>query len=192
MSVRESGARDWLVTPLAVVRFTVRDPLATNRVYRRRGAEATAPALVAAIVAAGGKAPSKFGGGRGLFVTKDGKAYQKRARDAALAARLETRAWPTDPWRVAHARLGYQLFDYKGDTDGVRKATKDSLEGVLYANDRVVEDGPAPLPIWDGGGRRVEVVVELLAIRSASEAARLLAEHEARQLKRLIGKVTRR
>jgi Endodeoxyribonuclease RusA len=189
--VRAAGAGDGLVSAIAEVRFTVRDPLATNRVYRRRGAEALDPALAAAIAAAGGRAPSKFGGGRGMFVTAEGKAYQQRARDAAFTARLATPAWPTDPWRVAHARVGYQLYDYRGDTDGVRKACRDALEGVLYANDRVVEDGPAPLPIWDGGGRRVEVLVELLALRTANEAARLCAEHERRRIERLVRRARR-
>jgi Holliday junction resolvase RusA-like endonuclease len=159
-----------MTDPLLNLRFTVADPVPTNRAYGRRG--------------------GSFGrGGVGMFLTKDGTAYKERVARAALAARQTCLEWPADPWRVAHARVGYQLVNYKGDTDGVRKALRDALEGVLYANDRVVEDGAAPLAIKDTGARRIEVVVELLALRTPGEAFQLAGEAHARTLKRKMKKL---
>lgn len=134
--------------------FTVRDPIATNRAYARSAQ-------------------------RRLFMTSDGKSFKNRVVAAAAVARSKSE-WPSDPFRVGKARVSYQLFDYRGDTDGPRKLIRDCLEGVLYVNDRIVEDGPAPLPIRDGNGRRVEITVELLDVRNEHGADVERVKHQQR------------
>lgn len=152
------------------LQFTVREPISTNRAYGRTERK--------------DNAAGPFGGRRGFFVTDKGGRFKSALQSAALAARSIS-DWPVDPWRVARARVSYQLFDYRGDVDGPRKLIKDSFERILYQNDRVVEDGPAPLPIRDGRGKRVVVTVELLLWRSVEEAHRLRLAAERRALKRL-------
>lgn len=125
--------------------FTVRDPLSINGFY------VTNPKT------------------RRRFISREGKAFKARIVAAATIARA-LGDWPADPLRIVKARLSYQLYDYKGDSDGPRKCLRDSLERLLYANDRIVEDGPAPLPVRDGGGRRVVVTVEALELRTAQQA----------------------
>ncbi len=125
--------------------FTVRDVVPINRFYAR-------------------------GAGKRLYTTPEGKAFKMRIVAAAAVARANS-GWPNDPFRVARARVSYQLYDYRGDTDGPRKVIRDSLERLLYVNDRCVEDGPAPFPIADGNGRRIVVTVELLKERSKEDAA---------------------
>jgi len=115
-------------------------------------------------------------------MTSQGKAFKHRVIAAAAIARANS-DWPADPFRVAKARVSYQLFDYKGDTDGPRKLIRDCLEGVLYVNDRIVEDGPAPLPVRDGRGRRVLVTVDLLELRDEAEAERERVNHRERVLR---------
>jgi hypothetical protein len=137
--------------------FTVPDPIATNRAYARSVQ-------------------------RRLFMTRDGKAFKHRCMAAAAVARANSK-WPADIFRVAKARVSYQLFDYRGDTDGPRKLIRDCLEGVLYVNDRIVEDGPAPLPVKDGAGRRVLVTVELLEVRSAGDADVERVKHRERMVR---------
>lgn len=121
-----------------------------------------------------------YGTGKGrFFLTKEGREFKHRVLAAALVARASS-AWPADPFLVAKARLSYDLYDYRGDSDGPCKALRDCLEGVLYVNDRVVEDGPHPLPVKDGGGRRVVVTVELLHYRSPAEAEAERVKHRQR------------
>jgi Holliday junction resolvase RusA-like endonuclease len=163
--------------PIAAIRFTVRDPIATNRVYRRRKRI--------------DDARGSFGGSVGMFVTKDGKAYRARVAGAAREARHACPTWPAYTWRVTHVRMSYQLYDYRGDTDGIRKALRDACEGILYENDRIVADGEAPLPIRDRAGRRVEVLVELLGIRSPEDARRAHVAADAAALKRMVAAAKR-
>lgn len=133
------------------LQFFVADPISTNRAYARSAQKR-------------------------LFMTQEGKSFKMRCVAAAAVARANS-DWPRDPFAVAKARVSYQLYDYRGDTDGPRKLIRDCLEGVLYHNDRIVEDGPAPLPVKDGNGRRVVVTVELLERRSAAQAERERVKH---------------
>jgi hypothetical protein len=133
------------------VRFVVREPVPVNQTYGRRG-----------------HAGVGFDGGVGLFKRPQAERFRAAVGDAALAARTMTPAWPSDPMRVARARISYQLYDFAGDTDSVRKPLRDAIQQILIDNDRDMEDGPATFPIRDGLGRRVDVFVELLAMRSRS------------------------
>lgn len=152
------------------ITFTVANPCSTNAAYQRTG-----------------RVGAAFGGRRGLHFTKVGAAFKAALEGAALVERSMS-DWPDDPWRVAKARVSYQLVNYRGDTDGVRKLIKDGFERVLYPNDRVVDDGPAPLPIKDAHGKRIIITVELLEWRSPEEAQRLRLEAERRAEKRFIAK----
>lgn len=136
--------------------FIVREPVSINRAYGRRKASA-----------AGG-----FDGERGLFLRKEAARFKRAVQAAALVARSQS-DWPRDPLLVAKARVSYQLYDYRGDVDGPRKIIRDALERVLFDNDRCVEDGLCPLPIADGNGKRVEIVVTLLETRTKAEADKI-------------------
>lgn len=125
------------------VTFTVSNPVSINRMYAR-----------GRIVA----------GQRGLFLTQQGKAFKLRVAGAGLEARQKCAQWPRNLWRIRRAELSFQLYDFRGDVDGPRKAIRDALEGILYVKDRLVQDGPAPLPIKDGNGPRVVVTVTVLEI----------------------------
>jgi Holliday junction resolvase RusA-like endonuclease len=135
---------------MSEVTFTVMRPLSLNRMYMRRR-----------------------GGGKGLMLTPEGRAFKDRIGSQAMYART-IRHWPSNPWRVLKAELSYQLYDYRGDTDGPRKALRDACEQILYVRDNVVQDGPAPLAIFDGNGSRVVVTVTLL--EECSEIAARLSQ----------------
>lgn len=138
------------------ITFTVRDPISVNRMY--------------------GKSHKI----RRMFITSEGRAFKHRVIAAAMLARANS-AWPADPFVVAKARVSYDLYDYRGDTDGPAKAVRDCLEKVLYMNDRTVEDGPHPLPVKDGQGRRIVITVELLEQRTPEQAEAERQKHRARE-----------
>ncbi len=163
MSSADAPWHQDLAPALLSVRFTVSEPVPVNRKYGRRERAAD-----------GG-----FGGKTGLFTRPEAARFETAIGHAALAARSRCLGWPTDPLRVVKARISYQLYDYAGDVDGIRKPLRDAIQRVLIDNDRYVEDGPATFPIADGRGRRVDVYVELLELRSA-EAARAIAVQRTR------------
>lgn len=142
------------------ITFTVERPLSINRMYGR-------------------------GRGRRLFITEEGAAFKDRVRHAATVAKAGS-AWPRDLYLVGTAELSYQLYDYRGDTDGPRKAMRDCLEGILYVKDKRVQDGRAPLPIMDGKGSRVVVTVEIIELRDSAEAAKLRSKDEKNILSRIV------
>lgn len=146
--------------------FTVREPISINRAYMRRGGNWR---------------------GKGLCLTQVGRDFKERVKIAGLLARQQS-MWPTNLWEVGLVEVAFDLFDVRMDTDGPRKMIKDALEGVLYVNDRIAQDGLAPLPVADGNGRRVVVRVTLLHQRSASEAKAAQAKAEAAREKRLRAK----
>ncbi len=149
--------------PLARLEFVVRSPIGKNAKYK-----------------------TKRGGG--MYVTDEAKAFGLRVKDAAWVARSACPAWPRDPWVPSCVRLSYQLVDVRLDADSVRTTLKDSVEGVLYANDRVCEDGPAPLPVHDGNGARVAVVVELIGVRTPQEAEKRRLASERGKVARMLAK----
>lgn len=163
MAAADAPWRQDLAPALLSVRFTVFDPVPVNRKYgrRKRGPD-------------GG-----FGGKTGLFTRSEATRFETAIANAALAARSRCTGWPNDPLRVVKARISYQLFDYAGDVDGIRKPLRDAIQCILIDNDRYMEDGPATFPIRDGQGRRVDVYVELLELRSAADA-RAIGERRTR------------
>ncbi len=128
-------------TPLPLLTFVVRDPISVNEAYIR-----------------------PRNGGR-VFKSKNAKDFAERIREAALIAKQKGQ-WPALD-RLSCVELAYQLYDTKLDTDGPRKALRDACEGILYENDRIVQDGPAPIPIKDGNGRRVVVTVKIVKLKPA-------------------------
>lgn len=159
--------------PIVTLCFAVSEPVSINRTYGNRKA----------IVDPSDPNAPKFGGGRGQFKTRVGKAFALRLRSAAIAARGVS-TWPANPWRARRVEIGYQLFDVQLDADAPRKAIRDAFERILYINDRIVDDGPSKIPIKDGKGRRVEICVKLLEIISDVDARKLQRETEAAALKR--------
>jgi hypothetical protein len=156
---------------ILAIEFTVSNPVGTNATYgRRKRVDGAA---------------GPFGGKSGLFRRSPARAFRAAIIRGALAART-TSSWPNDPHRVAKARVSYQLFNWNGDTDSVRKPIRDAIQGILIHNDRDVEDGPAPEVIRDEGGKRVVVYVELLLERSAQEARTRAATIEARRIAGLL------
>ena len=151
----------------AIVTFTVARPMSVNRAYGRS---------------------AKPGAGRkGLYKRAEYVEFEERIRTAALVARSAT-LWPASLYAPKRVRMSYQLWNYLGDTDGPRKALRDSCERILYARDSVVEDGPAPLARKDDGGPRVEVTVELLEVHEALTAERRERDAE----KRAVARITKR
>jgi len=145
-----------------VLEFEVRDPISTNAGYKRSGRTA---------------------GRKGLFATPEMRDFKHRVREFARLVRAGSE-WPTELFAPAHVRVSYDLYDYRGDSDGVRKPIKDAMQGVLYHDDKVASDGLAPLPVADGQGRRVRIHVELLAVYDAPTIARRRREHDARQMRK--------
>lgn len=139
---------------IATIRFVVREPVTTNAGYRLGQAH--------------GEHPFVF-----MFLSSEAKRFKSAIASAGLAARIATPDWPAEPLRVKHARLSLNLANCRANVDGPRKFARDALEGVLWDTDRIVEDGPAPLSTFDGGDRCIELVVELLALRSAIEMQRI-------------------
>ena len=131
------------VAELLSVTFVVERPLSTNAYYAR-------------------------GKGKRLFVTRPGQEFRARIEAAALIARQHS-SWPALD-QIACVEISYQLYDYRGDTDGPRKILRDACEGILYENDRIVQDGRAPLPIRDGKGKRVEVTVQVVRLKEEPQA----------------------
>lgn len=119
--------------------FMVRDPVGINAYYKR-------------------------GAGRRLYASAAGKSFKARIAAGALYARSLLGTWTQDLDSVRRARVSYQLYNSRLDTDAPRKIIRDALEGVLYANDKIAEDGPAPLSIKDDLGKRVVITVELLEV----------------------------
>lgn len=109
------------------------------------------------------------GSGRRLYMTQDGRAFKNRILNAAIVAKVEQGDWPQDLWRITRVEVSYVLLGYRGDTDGPRKVLRDALEGLLYVNDRIVQDGPTPLPEQAPAPSMI-VTVRVLEMRSAAEA----------------------
>ena len=153
-----------MLEPLVTLRFVVSNPVGINGAYGMR---------------------KSVKGGRGQqYLRKPAAQFKDAVGMHALVQRTQS-DWPNNPWRAVHVRVSYQLYDSRLDADACRKLVRDALEGILYANDRVVEDGPAARSIKDGKGRRVEIVVDLLEMVSNEEADRLHFEYTVASVKRL-------
>jgi len=156
--------------PIVTLRFTVANPVSVNAAYGTR--------------------KSKKGGRGQQYLRKEAGSFKWELSLHALRAATTTEAdgsfWPSNPWRVVRARISYQIYNSRLDADAPRKLIRDAFEGVLYVNDRIVSDGPSDPPIMDGKGRRVEVVAELLEIRSEIEARDLQRATESAAAKRRV------
>lgn len=124
-------------------------------------------------------------GGKGLILSKEGRRFKRRVRDAALHARAELgNEWPANLFAVKDVRLTIRMYDCGFDVCASDKFVRDAFEGVLYVNDKRVRMGPSDPPICDGTGTRIEVDVDLLAIHPRSVAEELRFESEKRVLAR--------
>lgn len=128
--------------PLFTVKFTVRDPVTLNATYVRRG--------------------NWRPGTKGLALSNEARDFKARVAEQGMLAK-QNFLWPQLD-QIRRAELSMQLYDFKGDADGPRKSLRDALEGVLYLNDKIVQDGRSPLPIFDGKGKRVEITVDILEV----------------------------
>lgn len=98
-------------------------------------------------------------GGKGMFMTAVGRDYKTAVRARAFAA-ARLSSWP-HPATVKAVSLEIVTFNTRHDADAACKLTADSLEGIVYTNDRVVRSITAR-KAKDDGEPRVEIVVELL------------------------------
>jgi hypothetical protein len=155
---------------LARVEFWVRDPVSVNRMYRFRR-------------------PGERQGDR--FLTEEAREFKERVGQQFALARATT-SWPLDPWRVAHVTLGYDLYDWAGDTDSPCKPIRDALQGLAFPNDRIVADGGHPRVVKDGNGRRVRVWLELHELFTPITAAALARRDTEARARREILKVKRK
>lgn len=158
-----------MTEPIATIAFCVRDPESINRKYGRR---------------------KLANGGKGLFTNKIVKEFENRVREQARVAVRASATWPNDPYRVARARVTYQIFDTNHDADAPQKLIRDALEGIAYHRDKRVSNGATEEPIRDGKGRRVEIVVELLELRSPENAEALRLDVERSAMKRILAKIS--
>jgi Holliday junction resolvase RusA-like endonuclease len=100
------------------------------------------------------------GGGKGLFLTKVGREFKDAIRSHALAARMR-QEWPK-PEHVLDVAVAIRSMNCpRHDADSPCKLVLDSLQRIVYENDRVVSRVTASKG-KDGGKPRVEIVVELL------------------------------
>lgn len=99
------------------------------------------------------------GGGKGLFLTAAGRSFKYAIRSHAIAAKIR-QEWPR-PELVLEVALRIRTMNTRHDSDAPIKLVQDSLEGILYANDRVVSSVTASKG-KDDGKPRVEIFVELL------------------------------
>lgn len=119
-----------------ILRFTIpRKPCGVNAAYGKRN-----------------------GPGKGLYLTPEGRDYKDAVKCYAMLA-VRGSGWPA-PKAVKRCAVDITTWNTKHDVDSASKFTIDSLQGVLFDNDRVVWK-IAMKKDNDGGKPRVEVEVEI-------------------------------
>lgn len=97
-------------------------------------------------------------GGKGFFMTDAGRHYREAVRAYAMLA-VRASGWPKAA-AVKAVSLEITTWNTRHDADAAVKLTADSLEGIVYVSDRVVQSVIAR-KASDGGSPRVEITVEL-------------------------------
>ena len=110
-------------------------PVSVNAAYKRR---------------------SLAGGGKGLMLSPDARAFKHAVATYALLARQRA-TWPALD-AVTAVDLTIVTFNTRHDADAAVKLTQDALEGILYVRDSVVRSVTAR-KAKDGGGARIVVTV---------------------------------
>lgn len=117
-----------------------------------------------------------------IVLTAAGQEYKDRIKAHAALALAQSRTWPKDPWRPLHVRVSLFMFNSKHDAGAATKVVCDSLEGIFYANDRIVSLGEQPRPEnGDDRGTRLVVHVELLEVdtQAGADARRQVSSEAA-------------
>lgn len=96
------------------------------------------------------------GGGKGLMLSPEARAFKASVAAHALVARQRTR-WPALPAVVA-VDLTIVTYNARHDADAPVKLLQDALERVLYVRDSVVRSVTASRA-KDGGKPRLVVTV---------------------------------
>lgn len=95
-------------------------------------------------------------GGKGLVLSPAGRAYKSAVRAyATLAARKA--GWP-DPCSVTACSVEVTTYNTRHDADAACKLMIDALQGIVFANDRVVHS-IAAYKAKDDGPVRVEIII---------------------------------
>ncbi len=122
-----------------------------------------------------------------MILTPEARAFMESVALHGLAARNRS-PWPRNVFAPKRVRLSVDVYNTKHDAAAVSPLVADALEGVLYANDRVVSYGAQEPPMKDEGVRRVEIAVELLESYSAIEAEKRLLDFQVASMRRLLRK----
>jgi hypothetical protein len=115
----------------------------------------------------------------GILLRTEAREFMERVALYGLAARNASE-WPREMLAPRLVRLTVDVWNTKHDAAASSPLIADALEGVYYHNDRVVCYDPQELPLKDGGEARVEITLELLAVRTAQEIAAMKAAMESR------------
>lgn len=120
-----------------------RRPISVNQAYARAGFSGKRGA----------------GGGKGLVLTSVGRDYKDAVRSHAIVA-AKTQGWP-DPEAVTRVSVEIITWNTRHDADAACKLTIDSMQGVVFVNDRVVRAIRASKDSDESKKPRVEVIVTL-------------------------------
>jgi hypothetical protein len=96
---------------------------------------------------------------KGLFMTSAGRDYKDAVRAYAIVA-ARAAGWPK-PSTVKACEVEITTWNTKHDAAAAEKLTCDSLEQIVYTNDRVIQSVTCR-KATDGGIPRVEVLVRLV------------------------------
>lgn len=116
---------------------------------------------------------------RGLILTQAGRDFKERIGQIGLCMRPVS--WPRNLFVPKRVRVTVAMFGSRHDAGACTQLVKDALEGVYYANDRIVEHGPEA-PADPRSEPRVEITVELLAVRVGPEIPKLRGPNGMRLL----------
>jgi hypothetical protein len=91
-----------------------------------------------------------------IILTPEARAFMDRVALLGRSARNRT-DWPRNPHAAKSVRLSVVVFNTRHDAAASSPLIADALEGVFYANDRIVSYAAQDRPVKDIGKRRVEI-----------------------------------
>lgn len=108
----------------------------------------------------------------GLILSSKGREYKRLINLLGRCARDES-AWPRDPLIPKKVCLTVQAYGTRHDAGAATQIIKDALQGVFYADDKIVSQGAEEPSIRNGSAPHVDVTVELLETHSEQDVALL-------------------
>ncbi len=104
----------------------------------------------------------------GLILSSKGREYKRLVNLLGRYARDES-AWPRNPLIPKKVCLTVQAYGTRHDAGAATQLIKDALQGVFYADDKIVSQGAEEPSIRNGSAPHVDVTVELLETHAEHE-----------------------